>query len=456
MPKTVLQAKPKSKNGVANGHAAKTGRGTDYAKAAGAPAAAAEELNPFRIAQAQLDKAAAAMKLDPAMHAYLREPQRFLQVSIPVRMDDGTTQTFIGFRCQYNDARGPTKGGIRFHPEETADTVRALAAWMTWKCAVADIPYGGGKGGVICDPKKLSERELELLSRGWVRAVQQIVGVDKDIPAPDVYTTPQVMAWMMDEMAVIRGHNEPGFITGKPLPLGGSAGRGDATAKGGMYALREAAKAIKLNLKGATVAIQGYGNAGDFAHKLVTEMLGCKVVAVSDSKGGIHNPRGLDYAKVHEFKHRKGKLKNFPGAKAITNEELLELPVDILIPAGIENQIRGDNADRIRPKVILELANGPTTPEADVILHKNGVLDVPDFLANSGGVTVSYFEWVQNLYGYYWTADEVYQKLDAKMTAAFKAVYDTHKAMKVDMRTAAYVVSVSRVAEAVKLRGIVA
>jgi glutamate dehydrogenase (NAD(P)+) len=463
MPKTLLQtktpAKGKAKTMVtakANGKA--NGVQTRHAAIAAPPVTApgAEELNPFLIAQAQLDKAAAAMKLDKAMHAYLREPQRFLQVSIPVRMDDGTTQTFMGFRCQYNDARGPTKGGIRYHPEETADTVRALAAWMTWKCAVADIPYGGGKGGVICDPKKLSTRELELLSRGWVRAVQQIVGVDKDIPAPDVYTTPQIMAWMVDEMSVIRGHNEPGFITGKPLALGGSAGRGDATAKGGMYALREAAKSLKLNLKGATVAIQGYGNAGDFAHKLVTEMFGCKVVAVSDSKGGIHNARGLDYAKVHEFKHRKGKLKNFPGAKAITNEELLELPVDILIPAGIENQIRGDNADRIRPKIILELANGPTTPEADVILHKNGVLDIPDFLANSGGVTVSYFEWVQNLYGYYWTADEVYTKLDAKMTAAFRAVYDTHNKMKVDMRTAAYVVSVSRVAEAVKLRGIVA
>jgi glutamate dehydrogenase (NAD(P)+) len=427
-------------------------------KAAKAPAnghAPAEDLNPFRIAQAQLDTAAKVMKLPKAMHQYLREPQRFLQVSIPVRMDNGTTQTFIGFRCQYNDARGPTKGGIRFHPEETADTVRALAAWMTWKCAVADIPYGGGKGGVICDPKKLSDGELERLSRGWVRAVHQIVGVQKDIPAPDVYTTPQVMAWMMDEMSVIHGANEPGFITGKPLALGGSAGRGDATAKGGMYHLREAAKALRMNLKGATVAIQGYGNAGNFAHKLVTEMFGCKVVAVSDSKGGIHNARGLDYAKVHEYKQRKGSLKNFPGAKGITNEELLELKVDILIPAGIENQIRGDNADRIQARIVLELANGPTTPEADVILHRKGILDIPDFLANSGGVTVSYFEWVQNLYGYYWSAQEVYAKLDAKMTSAFHAVHETHKRMDVDMRTAAYVVAVGRVAEAVKLRGIV-
>ncbi len=416
----------------------------------------AEELNPFKIAQAQLDKAAKAMKLDSDMHAYLREPQRFLQVSIPVRMDDGSTKTFTGFRCQYNDSRGPTKGGIRYHPDETADTVRALAAWMTWKCAVADIPYGGGKGGVICDPKKMSPGELERLSRGWVRAVHQIVGTYKDVPAPDVYTTPQIMAWMMDEMSVIHGANEPGFITGKPLALGGSAGRGDATAKGGMYHLREAAKAIGLNLKGAKVAIQGYGNAGDFAHKLVTEMFGAKVVAVSDSKGGIYNARGLDYAKVHDFKVHKGKLKNFPGAKGITNEELLELGVDVLIPAGIENQIHAGNAANIKAKIVLELANGPTTPEADVILYKNGVLDIPDFLANSGGVTVSYFEWVQNLYGYYWTADEVYAKLDAKMTSAFHAVHDTHKKMKLDMRTAAYVVAVGRVAEAVKLRGIVA
>ncbi len=415
-----------------------------------------EELNPFKIAQAQLDKAAKAMGLEKDMHAYLREPQRFLQVSIPVRMDRGGTKTFQGFRCQYNDARGPTKGGIRYHPEETADTVKALAAWMTWKCAVADIPYGGGKGGVICDPKKLSVKELERLSRGWVRAVHQIVGTYKDVPAPDVYTTPQVMAWMMDEMSVIHGANEPGFITGKPLALGGSAGRGDATAKGGMYHLREAAKVLKLNLKGATVAIQGFGNAGEYAHKLVTEMFGAKVVAVSDSKGGVYSAAGLDFAKLREFKARKGQVQNFPGSKKITNAELLELKVDVLIPAGIENQIRSDNAANVKAKIVLELANGPTTPEADVILEKNGVLHIPDFLANSGGVTVSYFEWVQNLYGYYWTAEEVYEKLDKKMTSAFNAVYAKRKELKVDMRVAAYAVAVGRVAEAVKLRGIVA
>lgn len=437
-------AKPVAGKAMTNGHASKP-----------APVEF-EELNPFRIAQAQLDKAAKAMGLPKDMHAYLREPQRFLQVSIPVRMDRGGTRTFIGFRCQYNDARGPTKGGIRYHPEETEDTVKALAAWMTWKCAVADIPYGGGKGGVICDPKKLSNRELERLSRGWVRAVHQIVGTYKDVPAPDVYTTPQIMAWMMDEISVIHGANEPGFITGKPLALGGSAGRGDATAKGGMYHLREAAKTLKLNLKGATVAIQGYGNAGNFAHKLVTEMFGAKVVAVSDSKGGIHNPKGLDYAAVHDFKQRKGQVQNFPGSKKISNEELLELGVDVLIPAGIENQIHAGNAANIKAKIVLELANGPTTPEADVVMHKNKVLVIPDFLANSGGVTVSYFEWVQNLYGYYWSADEVYQKLDAKMTSAFHAVHGTRNKMDLDMRTAAYVVAVGRVAEAVKLRGIVA
>ena len=452
---TRTAARPTATRPAANGKANGAGHGDKGIIIIGSKPAP-EELNPFRIAQAQLDTAAKAMKLPPAMHEYLREPQRFMQVSIPVRMDDGTTKTFQGFRCQYNDARGPTKGGIRFHPEETADTVRALAAWMTWKCAVADIPYGGGKGGVICDPKKLSKGELERLSRGWVRALHQIVGVTKDIPAPDVYTTPQVMAWMVDEMSVIRGANEPGFITGKPLPLGGSAGRGDATAMGGMYHLREAAKAIGLNLKGAKVAIQGYGNAGDFAHKLVTQMFGAKVVAVSDSKGGIHNARGLDYAKVHEWKQKKHKLNGFPGAAKITNEALLELDVDVLIPAGIENQLRAENAGNVKAKIVLELANGPTTPEADVVMHRNGVLVIPDFLANSGGVTVSYFEWVQNLYGYYWSADEVYQKLDAKMTSAFRAVHATHKDMKVDMRTAAYVVAVGRVAEAVKLRGIVA
>ncbi|MBD6955153.1 MAG: Glu/Leu/Phe/Val family dehydrogenase [Thermoplasmata archaeon] len=413
----------------------------------------AEELNPFKIAQEQLDKAAKVMKLDPAVHAILREPMRVLEVTIPVKMDDGSVKVFKGFRVQYNDARGPTKGGIRFHPQETLDTVKALAAWMTWKTSVVDIPYGGAKGGVICDPKSMSEAEIERLSRGYIRAIGRFIGPEKDIPAPDVYTTPQIMAWMMDEYSKIVGYNAPGVITGKPLEVGGSLGRGDATARGGMYCLREAAKKIKLDLSKATVAIQGFGNAGQFAHKLITEMFGSKVVAVSDSKGGIYSEKGLDFEKVLAHKEKTGSVVNFPGTKNITNEELLELKVDVLIPAALENQITAKNADKIKAKIVLELANGPTTPEADEILYKKGILDIPDFLANAGGVTVSYFEWVQNINGYYWTLDEVHQKLDQKMTKAFWDVMDAMEKYKVEPRTAAYIVAVKRVADAVKIRG---
>lgn len=415
----------------------------------------AEELNPFKIAQQQLDEAAKLMDLDPSVHEYLREPQRLLTVRIPVKMDDGTTKTFTGFRCQYNDARGPTKGGIRFHPEETVDTVKALAAWMTWKTAVVDLPLGGGKGGVICNPKEMSQGELERLSRGWVRAMAQIVGPEKDVPAPDVYTNPQVMAWMVDELSAIRGYNVPGFITGKPLPLGGSAGRGDATARGGMYVLREAAKEIGLDLSNATVAIQGYGNAGYFAAKLVKELFGAKVLAVSDSRGGIVDENGLDAEEVLAFKSENRTVVGFKGAKKVTNDELLGLDVDVLIPAGIENALTSKTAGTVKAKIVLELANGPTTPEGDDILEKNGVLVLPDFLANAGGVTVSYFEQVQNAYNYYWDLAEVYEKLDKKMTAGFQSVWAAKKEHDTSMRNAAYVVSVRRVAEAVKLRGIV-
>ncbi|MEL9998707.1 MAG: Glu/Leu/Phe/Val dehydrogenase [Thermoplasmata archaeon] len=413
----------------------------------------AEELNPFKIAQEQLDKAAKVMNLEPGVHAILREPMRILEVTIPVKMDDGTIKVFKGFRVQYNDARGPTKGGIRFHPQETLDTVKALAAWMTWKTAVVDIPYGGAKGGVICDPKSMSEAEIERLSRGYIRAIGRFIGPEKDIPAPDVYTTPQIMAWMMDEYSKIVGYNAPGVITGKPIEVGGSLGRGDATARGGMFCLREAAKKIKLDLSKATVAIQGYGNAGQFAHKLVTEMFGAKVVAVSDSKGGIYDEKGLDFQKVLQHKEKTGSVINYPGAKNITNEELLELKVDVLIPAALENQITGNNANKIKAKIVLELANGPTTPEADEILYKKGILDIPDFLANAGGVTVSYFEWVQNINGFYWTLDEVYQRLDQKMTKAFWDVMEAMDKYKIEPRTAAYVVAVKRVADAVKIRG---
>ena len=412
-----------------------------------------EELNPFKIAQQQLDEAAKILKLDPAIHALLREPMRELHVTFPVRMDDGSVRIFKGFRVQYNDARGPTKGGIRFHPDETIDTVRALAAWMTWKTAVVDIPLGGGKGGVICNPKEMSQAELERLSRGYIRALAHYIGPETDIPAPDVYTNPQIMAWMMDEYSIITGYNVPGVITGKPLPLGGSAGRGDATAKGGMYCIREAAKVLGIDLTQATVAIQGYGNAGQFAHKLITSMFGSKVVAVSDSRGGIYDPKGLDFEAVVAHKEKTGAVKGFPGAKEITNEELLELEATLLIPAALENQIGAWNAGNIKARILAELANGPTTPDADEVLFKNGVFVIPDFLCNAGGVTVSYFEQVQNAYDYYWTAEEVYERLDQKMTAAFHAVQEMAKKYGVHNRTAAYLVSVSRVAEACKLRG---
>ncbi|MBC7260183.1 MAG: Glu/Leu/Phe/Val dehydrogenase [Chloroflexi bacterium] len=412
-----------------------------------------EKLNPFKIAQQQLDEAAAILKLEPGIHALLREPMRELHVTIPVKMDDGTVKVFKGFRVQYNDARGATKGGIRFHPEETIDTVRALAAWMTWKTAVVDIPLGGGKGGVICNPKEMSQGELERLSRGYIRAIAKFIGPEIDVPAPDVYTNPQIMAWMMDEYSIITGYNVPGVITGKPLPLGGSAGRGDATARGGVYTIREAAKALGLNLKGAPCAIQGYGNAGYHGHVLAQEILGMKVVAVSDSKGGIYNPEGLDPKAVSEHKAKTGSVLNFPGAKNITNEELLELEVMVLIPAALENQITEKNAANIKAKIVAEFANGPTTPEADKILFANGVYVIPDFLCNAGGVTVSYFEQVQNAYDYYWPIKEVHEKLDHKMTAAFHAVHEMSQKHKVNNRVGAYLVAVHRVAEAMRLRG---
>ena len=409
--------------------------------------------NPFEIAQRQLDEAAAVMGLDEAAHELLRWPLRELHVTLPVKMDDGTTKIFHGFRVQYNDARGPNKGGIRFHPEETIDTVRALAAWMTWKAAVMDIPLGGGKGGVVCNPKEMSDGELERLSRAYIRQVGRILGLEKDVPAPDVYTTPQIMAWMADEFAFMQGHNEFGVITGKPLALGGSAGRGDATARGGMYCVREAANELGIELNGATTAIQGYGNAGAEAHRLSAELLRLKTVAVCDSQGGICDPDGLDYADVMAHKKSTGSVTGFPGARPISNGELLELEVTVLCPSALEEVITAANAPRIKAKIVAELANGPTTPEADQILHEKGTYVIPDFLCNAGGVTVSYFEMVQNAYGYYWEEAEVHQRLDKKMTVAFRAVHQAAQKHKVHNRLGAYVVAVSRVAEAMKLRG---
>jgi glutamate dehydrogenase (NAD(P)+) len=411
------------------------------------------ELNPFKIAQKQLDTAAATLGLDPATHELLRWPQRELHVSIPVHMDDGSVKIFHGYRVHFNGARGPTKGGLRWHPDETIDTVRALSAWMTWKCAVVDLPLGGAKGGVTCNPKELSEGEKERLARAYIRAVGRFLSATGDVPAPDVYTTPQIMAWMMDEYETLTGEHSPGVITGKPLALGGSAGRGDATARGGIYVVREAAKKLGMDLKGKAAAIQGFGNAGQHAARLGEELLGLKLVAASDSQGGVHNAKGLDVKALIDHKQKTGSLKGFPGAESISNEKLLELDVVVLFPSALENVITDANAQRIKAKIVCELANGPTTPEADAILFKNGVFVIPDFLANAGGVTVSYFEQVQNAYNFYWNLELVYSRLDEKMTKAFADVYAMHERHKSTMREAAYLVSVSRVAEACKLRG---
>lgn len=417
-----------------------------------------EDLNPFKIAQQQLDDTAKIMKLDSAAHALLREPMEVLTVNLPVKMRDGSTRTFTGFRVHYNNARGPCKGGIRFHPQENIDTVKALGAWMTWKCSLADIPFGGSKGGIICDPKKLNDYELENLTRAYVRAIWKFMGPQMDILAPDVYTTPQIMAWIVDEYSKIAGHNEFGAVTGKPLEVWGSKGRGDATAAGGMYVLREAAKYKKLNLKTASIAIQGFGNVGGYAFMLAREFFGSKVVAISDSEGAIYDKKGLDYNKVLEVKQKKGKVQAYPGAEKISNDDLLELNVDVLIPAAMENQITGKNADKINTRILLELANGPVTPDADKILMEKKIFSLPDFLVNSGGVTVSYFEWLQNISGEYWEEDEVSKRLDKIITKSFKDVMAKQeeyakKGTKISTRTAAYMIAVGRVASAMKLRG---
>lgn len=412
-----------------------------------------ESLNPFEIAQAQLDEAAAVLQLDPTLHQFLRHPMREFHFTIPVKMDDGSTRIFNGFRVQYNDARGPGKGGIRFHPDETIDTVRALAAWMTWKTAVADIPLGGAKGGVICNPRELSATELERLSRGYMRNIARYIGSTQDIPAPDVNTNPQIMSWMLDEYEVITGKREPGVITGKPIALGGSAGRTAATAMGGIIAIREAAKVLEIDLKGKTCAIQGFGNVGSFAVKLAQDVLGMKVVATSDEYGGTYNADGLDYVELTQHVKRRGQIPNFAKGTKISNADLLTLDVDVLIPAAIENQLTARNAHEIKAKIVAELANGPTTPEADDVMNANGIFIIPDFLCNAGGVIVSYFEMVQNGYQFYWTEEEVNTRLDEKMSKAFAGVYGMSQSAEVDMRVAAYLVAVQRVAETVQLRG---
>lgn len=409
--------------------------------------------NPFEIAQQQLDEVAKKIKLDKATHRFLRWPQHEVHVSLPVKMDNGQTEVFHGYRIQHNSAHGPTKGGIRWHPEEDANTVRALSMWMSWKCALVDIPLGGAKGGIVCDPKKMSETEKERLARAYIRAIYLHLGPEKDIPAPDVYTNSQIMAWMMDEYESITGKSCPGIITGKPVALGGCQGRAEATARGGVLTVREACRALNINPQGSYI-IQGFGNAGQNAALLHKQILGGgKLIAVSDSSGGIYNPQGFEPDQVIDYKQKKGSLKGFPKAKSISNEKLLELSVGILYPAAVEQVITDRNASKIKAKIVCELANGPTTPEADVILNKNGVHVIPDLLANAGGVTVSYFEQVQNAGSYAWSIDDVFEKLDEKMSGAYKKVYQMHKDKKTHMRQAAYMVAVAHVAEAMKLRG---
>ncbi|WP_436881965.1 Glu/Leu/Phe/Val family dehydrogenase [Staphylococcus gallinarum] len=404
-------------------------------------------LSTQQVTKAALHK----LGFDEGMYELIKEPLRFLEVRIPIRMDDGTMKTFTGYRAQHNDAVGPTKGGIRFHPDVNKDEVKALSMWMTLKCGITNLPYGGGKGGIICDPRQLSQQELERLSRGYVRAVSQFVGPSSDIPAPDVYTNPQIMSWMMDEYSKINRSNAFAFITGKPLALGGSLGRNRATALGAVITIEEATKRKNINISESRVAIQGFGNAGSFIAKILHEM-GAKIVAISESYGALYNPDGLDIEHLVELKEQHGRVTHLFD-DVIPNSDLLELDCDILVPAALSNQITADNAANIKATIIAEAANGPTTQEATAILNQRGVLLIPDVLASAGGVTVSYFEWVQNKQGYYWSEDEVESKLRDKMVEAFNTIYDLAEDRKMDMRLAAYVLGIKRTAEASRFRG---
>ena len=412
-----------------------------------------EDLNPFRIAMLQFDLAAEKLNLDAGLREVLRSPRRALTLSLPIKMDNGTIKVFQGFRVQHNNARGPCKGGIRYHPNVSFDEVQALASWMTWKCATVNIPFGGAKGGIICDPRSLSKGELERLTRRFAYEISDFIGPDRDIPAPDVYTDAQVMAWIMDTYSMTRGHSVPGVVTGKPTFLGGSLGRHEATARGCVFATRSACEVRDIDYKRATAAIQGFGNAGSIVAELLYK-IGVTVIAVSDSQDGIVNLKGLDIPKVVAHKKETGTVAHFPGAKPISSEGLLELECDLLVPAALENQITLSNAHRIKAKIIAEAANGPTTPGADRILHDKGIFLVPDILANAGGVTVSYFEWVQDLQELFWDRDEVNRKLEKIMGTAFADVHSSAKNYKVDMRTGAYILAIDRVAKATESRGI--
>ena len=413
-----------------------------------------EKINPFEVALKQLEEASKILNLEKGMLEILSNPKRILTVSIPTRMDDGSIKVFTGYRSQHNDARGPHKGGIRYHPDVTLDEVKALSMWMTWKCAIANIPYGGGKGGIICNPKQMSENELERMTRRFAYLIADIIGPYRDIPAPDVYTGGKEMAWIMDTYSALKGNYvQPEVITGKPIAIGGSLGRNEATGRGLAYTVREAAKKMEIDMKQATFVVQGFGNAGQFSSKLVEEQ-GAKMIAASDSQGAIIKTDGISVDELMKFKKETGSIVGFGDAKSITNDELLETECTILIPAALENQITKNNADKIKTQIIAEAANGPTTPEADEILFKKDILVIPDVLANGGGVTVSYFEWLQNLRRDYWTEEEVNKRLDINITKSFYDVYDTHTKYKVDMRKAATLLAVKRVVEAINIRGL--
>ena len=426
------------------------------AKAASQPIpriAPREDLNPYRIAQIQFDIAAEYLKLDQGLRQILRTPKRVLEVSIPTKMDNGQMKVFTGYRVQHNVARGPAKGGIRYHPAVTLDEVKALAAWMTWKTATVNIPYGGGKGGVICDPKRMSKPELERMTRRYTSEILPIIGPEQDIPAPDMYTDSQTMAWIMDTYSMTKGYSTLGVVTGKPLSIGGSEGRNEATARGCLVAVEEACRVKKMSIRGSSVAIQGFGNAGSLAAKLFAEKK-ARVIAISDSRGGVFNSRGIDPLKAMRYKERSGTVVGMPGTSRISNDELLAMKCDILIPAALENVITLNNADQIKAKIVAEAANGPTTPHADEVLARKGIMLLPDILANAGGVTVSYFEWVQDLQSFFWSEAEVNAKLESVMRRAFQEVHESARKHRTHMRTGAYCLAVGRVADATLVRGL--
>lgn len=409
-------------------------------------------MNIYEMAQIPLNTAIAAIGLDPGAAAIIANPERTMEVSIPVKMDNGTTKVFVGYRSQHSTVLGPAKGGVRYHQNVNMDEVKTLAFWMTCKCAVAGLPYGGGKGGIIVDPTTLSEREKEALTRGYIDKIAPIIGEKLDIPAPDMNTNAQIMGWMMDEFSKLKGQYEPGFITGKAISVGGSLGRTAATGRGVVVAALEALKLKGISPQNATVAVQGFGNVGSWTGKLFFKA-GCKVVAVSDVYGAIYNPDGMDCYHLDKYVKENGSVMGYPDSTPITNAELLALPVTVLAPCAMELQITAENADAVRAEIVVEGANGPTTPEADDILDAKGILVVPDILANGGGVTVSYFEWVQNLYRYYWTEDEVIEKQTALMVAAFQKVNEAARTYKVNMRVGAYIVALNSLTEAMKIRG---